>query len=550
MVKVKAYLSATALRFCLPLLTVIGSASIAPHALWAADPLASFYEYTPLVTDQQQWSLEKQTVRVSPNGKHIAGVAVHAIDFTGYALIHDGTTHHYGLAKPVFSFQPQTDQVHALFSDNRQWFKRVNHRTLDERHYQPEGDIIFSSNGKHMAYVGIEDLKRYVLLDDKAADGPFQKIDRDSIKFTADGHVLTYRAMSDGIWRIYINGRSDSRWMQIGNKIFTAQQGGDVFYHARRGDKWHIIRVGRTNQRDQVWGGYINLKNNIHFSGNGKHAAWWAQSKPGWWDLYVNGKAISACRTRTPGDIALSHDGSAIAATHQTVGSTTWRAVVNGQPLDEPFDAIASGSLRLSASGKHLAFGIKQDGHWKLYLDGKILGQTTGLLKNGLILSETGRIAYAGRDLLGKWRVWDAKDGITRRSEAYDGINPGSLQFSPIIPGTNAHRLAYIANIDNRDVAVVDGVMLGMRSKITRLVFSPNAKHVAFIGSRIDKKQLIINGKPASAPFHDLAPGGKIVFGNDGAVLVMVEQKPGKYGRIDAHLAPTPTTSEMAQVIE
>lgn len=185
-------------------------------------------------------------------------------------------------------------------------------------------------------------------------------------------------------------------------------------------------------------------------------------------------------------------------------------------------------SLVISEDGAHIAFAAKDQAGMFVY-EGLDRGSTYEAIAKGTPLFSKGRAhcAYIAYDRHKARVVMDKKPGPW-----YDGID--DLSFSP-----DGSRWAYRAAVQGKQVVVADNIQSPSFDFVIKgrgLVFSPDARHLAFAAVRGETGYLVLDGK-AKAVGQRVT---EIVFSPDAAHLAYSVQKEGRWHAVADELLGPP----------
>jgi hypothetical protein len=229
-----------------------------------------------------------------------------------------------------------------------------------------------------------------------------------------------------------------------------------------------------------------------------------------------------------------------------------WHMVVN----DKPGPAYGSvRSLFLSQDNKHYAF-VAQNGSGDVVVADGVPGTTRPHAGNGvqyLNFASNGRLGY----LLGKPSgfggtqvlIVDDKE-ISGEVQAVTGITPvdrltQATQY--VIFSPDGKRFGYVKNVPGGIAAVIDGKAGRAYNQVSQIQFSPDSKHVAYIGVR-NLNFLVVDGQEMPGTymrgfvFSDV--GGRYGYqshGSDGEHMVIDgKESPPYYNLVENSLTFSP----------
>jgi len=100
---------------------------------------------------------------------------------------------------------------------------------------------------------------------------------------------------------------------------------------------------------------------------------------------------------------------------------------------------------------------------------------------------------------------------------AYDGVE--SFIFS-----ANSQRVAYIAKLGGKQLAVVDGKPGSDYDAIASIAFSSDSQHVIYTATQGGKQIVVLDGKPKSA-IDAMLKGSRLVFDSPTALHTLARRE-------------------------
>lgn len=304
-----------------------------------------------------------------------------------------------------------------------------------------------------------------------------------TIVFSSDGSRAGFLARSDGMIRVYVDGKAGTPHTDVGKPgLMFSPSGRRTAYFA--GPEGEVVFVlDGTPQPGLVFTGVATQS--IAISKDETHISYVARTAEGW-------------------------------------------IVVNDGKVSPPFERV--GHNRVSEVGSTFAYVAKRPGGWYAYIDGAASGPYAAL--GAIYLSANGkRHGYlVGVDAEAKvaYAVIDGQRGPTYNC----GLVPDTITFSP-----DGERVAYFANRDGKFYANVDGVEQGPYDGIAEgPTFSADGKHLIYAAQMGTTWTVVRDGKPG-ARHTNLGPesirlsadGTKLVYAasDNGRWRVITEGKPG-----------------------
>jgi roadblock/LC7 domain-containing protein len=280
--------------------------------------------------------------------------------------------------------------------------------------------LLFSSDGKHLAYIAGRKDKQVMVLDE--AEGPeFDAVGKGN--FSSNCLHFAYAGLSRGKSHMVFDGRQGPPFDQVGKDCVFSSDGLHVAYLALNGKKAalvvdglpgpaldgvalesvrfsgdgrHVAYVG-SNNRDQfmIFDGKLGPKfphigNQITLSRDGKHIAYVGIDGSNQMAV-VDGKVGAPFAGIMAIPFVFSDDGRRVAFTAM-IGKKQ-AAVVDGVVGPE-FDSVAGNSIVFSPDGKHFAYGATTGGRWFVVYDGLVGSPFDGIVRDSFVFKADGALEY------------------------------------------------------------------------------------------------------------------------------------------------------------
>jgi len=387
----------------------------------------------------------------------------------------------------------------------------------------PQG-IVFSPNGKRCAYAALSGGQNLVVLDGE--EGPlFDAAAR--FDFTARGQHLFYSALR-GIKRFavvdtQVYGPYDDMRPNAGavgpeamSDVFEiSSDGSRVGFIAKRGEEW-FVNVDGTESGP--YSGCVGLA----ISPEGSRVAYLAKRDQGWF-MMVNGEERPGSALQS---LSFSPDGKRMASIVKRGDKRL--ALIDGVEGKE-YDRIEEPGIRFSPDGKHTAYLVDDAGDKLVVTDGvesprfKRLGKTP--------------LSFAPH---GSHTLYSVRRG-EREALVIGGVEgPAVKSYRSLTFGPDGTRYAYAAEKEEDQwTVVVDGVEYGPGGKLqageVRAFhslgkqtprFSPDGKHVAWVGVGNDGWIAVVDGK--ESPPYNIVMRSTLDFSPDGQHFAFVASRQGK----------------------
>ncbi len=130
-------------------------------------------------------------------------------------------------------------------------------------------DLIFSPNGKHLAY-GAYDGNNWFVVMDGIEGKKYGDFIEHSIVFSPDSQKIAYVANEIGKWFVVVDGNEESKYDRIGIPLLFSPDSKRIAYFAAEGVKGFVVVDGKEEKRYEPIG-------NLTFSPDSKRVAYGAK---------------------------------------------------------------------------------------------------------------------------------------------------------------------------------------------------------------------------------------------------------------------------------
>ena len=383
------------------------------------------------------------------------------------------------------------------------------------RRYEMVANLVFSQNGKSLAYVAQKG-KAWLAVVNECEDREFSAIAGEWFALSASGAHHAYLARESGPWVLVVDGRVQSydELTPINAPPVFSPVGDSVAYLARDIQKNKLCWVLNGTPLG-LHGG--SDERSFAFSADGGHWVYSA-TEDGKWFRVVDGKqgpVFDAVST----DFVFSPDGQRTAYSGRK-GQERF-LVVDGT-VEQKIEGLTDGTLVFSPDGRRLAYAVaRPDRSAHIVVD----GQAGPVFDGGIGGSFPGRATPSV--------------AATSMGAVFGTATARAVAFSP-----DSRRFAYLAAKGLERVVIVDGKAddVSMDSMVGGLLFSDDSKHLAYGGRVGGRSFLVVDGKKETeydaVGFFGLSPDGRHVAYSalaDGRWVVVVDGKErGTYASVPA----------------
>jgi hypothetical protein len=441
--------------------------------------------------------------------------------------------------------------------------------------YESVKAVTFSSDSRHLAFVGVKGDKQFVVRDGVESK-PYDWVIPDSLSGPLDLSHLAFIIQNGNEMVTVVDGQAvGGGYYFVGaDRITFSADGKHYAYTARRGSaadgKALVIHDGVEGKP------YAAAAVVPTFSPDGTHLAYTAALGAGKTCVVLDDKEQAPFDNVVPGTILFSPDSKHLSYT--AIAGSKVLAVVDGKtskpydqmrltPIFSPdssrviyiagadnqyfmvldgvegpkFEAFTDGSVVFSPDSHHLAYAARKGKQWELVLDGKEQSPYDAIAGESIHFSpDSAHLAYVGITDKQRVIVLDGKAS----DKHYDNILwPGPL-FSPnslrvVYAGARGERIVVVTdNVEgpiydnvaelgfspdskrvvfralnkNKALAVIDGKEFGPFDNTTSLVISPDSIHYAFVATEATKSTIMIDGQPVDKSYTGWVKGARPAF--------------------------------------
>ncbi len=344
-----------------------------------------------------------------------------------------------------------------------------------------ESGLLFSKQGDHLVFVTRDTAGRWSAVVMDGIAGPrYETIYWP--RFSDDGHHLVYVAMKTPLkYTVVEDGKEGPLFDSIANNdhtgkgILISSDGAHLAYFANRTagpDHSFVVIDGRMiPNADHVW-----------MTPDGKSIAYLTSLQTGMqYQVTVVANGKPGLEYGSLKDLRFAPDGHVIYAV--TAPQTAKTFVVDGDKELGPYDNADLNTLHFSADGEHMAYVAQANGQSFVVLDDKRMSGFIEVLrppaynmelayKNMLHFTPEGQVVYHARTVSGDKLVEDSQilgdDGLV----SPDGRREASVKATAAGTMRSAAQLT------------LDGHTGPGFYSITKMAFSPDSKHFAYVGTR------------------------------------------------------------------
>jgi Tol biopolymer transport system component len=477
------------------LCTLTGAFTIAHAAIFPARPVTM-----PTLVEVNLGSPGKDNLKdkvsISADSRHVGYILSNGGEVTvfsgsrfapkGAQVVIDGKREkatYFFLSMPVFSEDGQHYAYTAgssskkggkmfFVADGREYYDGVNGFMTESPRFSPDG--------RSFAYVATVEPKKVVIANGKR-DRAYSETGE--LVFSSDSKHLAYSAQRDGKWCIVYDGMEGPLYDGVGKSMpIFSDDSKHLAYVAKRGDQWMLILDGKESPPiEEVY--------SPRFNPNGNGLAWCAK-KNKQAAVFYNGKPLDKLYDGVTACI-FSPDGMRTAHLAERAGK--WLAVIDGVEGEEYKDVDVP---IFSRDGKHVAYGATEtDGRHLVVIDGR-KGQLYAATDAPLLSADGKHLVYnanLGQERRSQWCV--VRDGV--EGTPYEDVKNVAMS-------EDGEHIAHWIFVNGKHQLIVDGHSLATYDGTfdnARIIFDSKTSLHA-LGYRDDviyRAQVQVNGAGLSA---------------------------------------------------
>ncbi|MCM2332886.1 MAG: hypothetical protein NDI82_02955 [Anaeromyxobacteraceae bacterium] len=335
---------------------------------------------------------------------------------------------------------------------------------------------MFSTDGRHVAWVSSKDGRTVVALDG-AAGRPVEGAR--ALTFHAATGRLAYVAAEQGRERVIDGGQEGPAFDAIGTLRFTPA--GQALYSARRGDRW-VVRLG---EREVVVASAADPEPQA--LADGAWIVFAAGGAEGKAHLRACASDLGGCVSGAPheqvAELKVDPAGQRLAfiATDAAAQRPVTARIEKGALVEtagSPYPAVTRTTF--SADGRHLAFLVERETGYAILLDGK--EQPAPPMDSPLDL-----IAAGGRSLLSaviQNEVVALVDGAAKVKA------PGSIDY--LVASADGSGHAFATGADGREFVMVNGQAGPPFDKVVTPRFTPDGGRVVYRARQSGERFVVV----------------------------------------------------------
>ncbi len=290
----------------------------------------------------------------------------------------------------------------------------------------------------------------------------------------------------------------------LNRNIFFSQDKQHFLYSFNKDNKWFMVVDGKLDNPI----GYDRLSAGNFYSGSNDYAYW--VKTGGNYFMVISGKLSSIACQEIFGPY-FSPSGQRLAYVCKSQAGET---AVMDERMGSAYRRVENFSF--NSEGNHFAYKVQGDGGELVVFDGRENTLYNHILWGPLFSPDGKHTAYGAVKGDGQYvLVYDGKQELNMPGPAT------SYLFS-----SDSSRFGYIARLDRRYVAVVNGEVSQPYVGLVDLTFSPDGKHYAYAASENGKDWFaVLDGRRVGQPYDEV---WKPTFGFDGKELVYYAKASGQ----------------------
>lgn len=439
----------------------------------------------------------------------------------------------------------------------------------------PQDSVIFSPNGQHLVYLGIDGRQKYVVHDGKAV-GPYDDVAHESLPtlggelmeelpaveaaefaaqfiFSPDSRYLAFAARRGDSWRLVVAGKESQPYDEVGLPLFSPD-GAKLACVVTTGTRQSLLLGGKSiTEADAVLEPQFSLDSRrlackvkigderaivvdgvreplypavsgFTFSPDGTHYAYVGHRREGQ-VLVVDGKETGSY----PMIIApprFSPAGNRVACV--IAEGDTQRVVVDGTP-----GPVCGRILSLpvfSPDGTRVAYAASQQKGYCVVVDG-VVGKEYLTVGAPVFSADGKRVAYLATQNELAVAVVNGQESTAFDTFPAVAMYPGEVTPQPLLCLLPGDHLLFAGVREGKTYVVLDGKAYGPYGSVRRVCWSPDGARVAFIARQPvevgTSEQVVVNGE--AGPLFTQVADGSLGFSPDGARLAYIGIRDGKH---------------------
>ncbi len=361
--------------------------------------------------------------------------------------------------------------------------------------------IVFSPDSKHVAYVGINDKDSVIFVKDNKKIDSFKQIKQ--VKFSPDSNHLAYSAMKDDGWVVVLDNKSGQTYIMVDNLMFSPDST-QLVYMAQKSRRSIIV----INNKEISEGIGVLFPS---FSPHKGRFAYIIAEKNNKFCYVLDGE--KELLVDKPGRMIFSHDDTS--AAYAALIKDKWHVLKDGVK-GPAFKKIYAFSY--SPASNDILYAAENEAGQKCVVVNHIPEKFYNSIGAPVYSKNGQKYAYVATNNDGKMFIiingQEQKTTYPIIGIPVEEVNESGVSAQHPYFSDTGKRLAFPVYDPDQKKAfmVVDGKNQQTFDAVMAPCFSPDEKHIAYMGKKGNSWHMVVNGKPGRHTCDGMIRGATIAF--------------------------------------